>query len=436
VTKKNWPSGRKIDVRDVTGKFGPKIAAFLLVSALEDDRRAFTSAEISAALGMAYERKQWGRNMDHVRKLLGPDLLDGPHKGSKGPWRIVNKPEIVWRLHGQPATLEKLRIFAGLTVPLDYGPVPIVLETLSAEMCELVTSAERRYRSGALVRALDAVVELEHIVDNTDLEMVLSCKLRKLRVLHRLNHWDELEAELRWLARVKAERQIEDDVDLAMHLMHTLYTVWHQYNKVRPDSDRRMETFINFHDALEAQLEEIKKVSLLKHQLQCEVLNLSILLRRRLLCEFDATLTADVTRPNRHDWAMEACKRSLSTIKKTLLQGDFELMGNYCANYAYLLASLHHKEIFRGPARLWDAFRWMTVSDRIAARLGAGADNFWSPIYWLYMRRVAHAADYTWGDISGWLRPIVHRTGARKGPRVPNPAPAHSCFAYVSSTCM
>lgn len=436
MTSDSRPAGRTIDIREVMGKSGPKIAAFLLAPALEGDSRAFTSEEIASGLGLAHDRRQWGRNIGYVRDLLHPEILSGPLKGSTGPWRILTQAHIDWRLHGQPVTPDILRAFAGINALPEPSGEPILLENLNAEMCELLTSAERRYRSGALVRALDAITELDRMVDGTDMEMVLACKLRKLRVLHRLNHWEEFDEELRWLARLKEERQVDDDVGVALHMMLTLYRVWQQYNKVRPDSERRLETFVTFSELLDRQLLAVDRLSVLKHQIQCEVLNLSILLRRRLLCEFTEEKTEYITHPNRFDWAMEACKRSLYTIKQTLMEGDFELMGNYCANYAYLLASLHHKKIFKSPTKLWDAFRWMTVSDRIAARLGAGSDNLWSPIYWLYMRRAANDHGFTWAHISEWLKPVVHRTATKQGPRVPNPAKSRSCFSYVVSTCM
>lgn len=93
MTAKNRKISRTIDIRDVSGQSGPRIAAFFLVSALEDDNRAFSSAEIAAALGLAYDRVTWGRNIDYVRDLLEPDVLAGPLRGSKGPWRIITRKD-------------------------------------------------------------------------------------------------------------------------------------------------------------------------------------------------------------------------------------------------------------------------------------------------------------------------------------------------------
>ncbi len=175
----------------------------------------------------------------------------------------------------------------------------------------------------------------------------------------------------------------------------------------------------------------MKSLQFFRVNIECEHLNLLILLKRRLVCEFPAEKTNHVIK-DRFSWTVEAENFNIRIIELMALQGDMELMGNYSANYGYLLASFWQVGMKTGEHPLIEAFRWLTVSDRIAVRIGAGADNLWSPIYWLYVRRVS--CRVSWLKIIEWIKPVVRNSAP--GPGLPNPTENTSCFDYILMRCM
>lgn len=415
------------------GRAGRVVAYLVLQAYFQEDQGAFSLSDIEAALDLGtLARKQWSRVHKFIKEEGVLATLFDASGTTTGSWRMRVDTKISWQVNGQAARAETLARVAKL--PQLSSPAPadrvVYRQKLNAEACELITSAERRYRSGAFEKALAAATELEQILDERQTELILVGKVRKLRILHRMNDWQGLETELRQLRSLQQSSK-ERDKQLVLHCLRVLYSTWKMYNLARAKAKTHQHTYTVLLQRLTHLLEDAQKLRYLRFQIEVEIKNLLILLRRRLLCEFSADKT-EGTIENRQLWAVEAQNWSLETIEQTALHGETELMGNYCANYAYLLASFKQCSLLSGAQTMSDAFKWMTVSDRIAARVNAGSDNLWSPIYWLFLRRVC--ANSSWGDILLWVGPVVNRSSS-PGPHLPNPTKHATCFGYVAEHC-
>ncbi|TWO69347.1 hypothetical protein FN976_18830 [Caenimonas sedimenti] len=434
VTPVTEAAAGPFDLTEIKGKDAGRILAYLVAARSRGNEGYISSTEIEAALGLVkVERTQWKRIYGYIEELVGTDKLEY-RKYSAGPWRIRDVPFSAWRLRGEAIALEDLEAFAGVQRD-EQGPGSLpAAEHVSPEACELVTSAERRYRKGALTRAMDAISELDGLLGPKDPELMLVTKARKLRVLHRLNEWDLFESELSELVRLEQTGRIDGRFAQSLRALVTLCSAWRHYNLIRPSAKQHLAEYAALHDKLATAKPQAERLSVLGFYIDCEVTNLLTLLKRRLLCEFTAEHPGNPIL-DRRAWAMDAYNCSIGNIRRTMMNGDFELMGNYAANHAYLITCLQHQGLFAGLYRLREAAQWLTVSDRVASRLSAGSDNLWSPIYWLYLRRVIHESGGNWESVREWIEPVVRRPGKR-GPRLPNPARSATCFDYVHGTCV
>ncbi len=218
--------------KDHHSRCGSVLSYLVREQYFRNDDRYVELSEIQVALGLRkMDRTQWSRIAIKIQEFTG-SLLERKTK-TVGPWRLRKIETVSWVIGSQAASPESLALLLNLAQTSVSGDHIILRKRLNAEACELLASAERRYRMGALMRAREAIDELERVVDGGQSELFVACKVRKLRILHRLNDWKSLEIELKLLVVFRRKGSVQGDIDVALMLIIEIYSIWQQYNLIR-----------------------------------------------------------------------------------------------------------------------------------------------------------------------------------------------------------
>ena len=392
--------------------------------------------DIAIALGLSgVQPKAWGRTCNWIQAQKFGQLFRAG-SNTTGKWRIKFDRSVVWHIKETPLEESQLRAFIDLDDQESYVAEGSLTNSqqLYPEMCELIGSSERRFRSGAFDEALTASIDLEQLISGfLSPELLVATKRRKLRILNRINGWDELRTEVAKIAKLSKEPGLPSVARDALDCLEKLYSSWLRYNEARRNAKQHRDTYFTLHGVLSSLSSKIQRSSTGYKVIDCEIKSLLILVRRRLLCEAfpEPEPTLDINR--KKAWVEECKIWSLRIIEEAAIVGDLEMISNYAGNYGYLLASFQDKSLLFESDLMREASKWLLVSDRIAARIDAGADNLWNPIYWLYLRRVCIST--TWLEMIDWMSPVT-KGHLSAGPILPNPGGYPSCFEFAVSSAL
>ena len=410
-----------------------RVVCLLILSAyFPPKRQALDIRDIALTLGLdKAHRRTWGRTCKLIRAQKFGSLFRAPNS-TTGKWWMKFDPTVKWHINQQPLEESQLKAFIDLDdqdADMAEGS-PTNSQQLTPEMCELIGSQERRFRSGAFDKALAASTELESLIPGyLSPELLVATKRRKLRILNRIQRWEELETEVAEIAKLSKEPQLPQVARDELDCLQKLYSSWLRYNDARKNATQHRETYFALHGVLSSLTAKVQRNNSGHKIIDCEIKSLLILVRRRLLCEsFPEPEPTLLDIRLKKIWVEECKTWSAQIIAEAAIMGDLEMISNYAGNYGYLLASFHDKSLLYENYSIQEAFRWMLVSDRIAARIDAGSDNLWNPIYWLYLRRVCISTP--WAEMIGWMRPVT-KGHVQSGPKLPYPGNHASCFDFA-----